>query len=222
MTNQSALFSILHDMDMSGCLRPSRSVKHAPLDDDWLVQMLETVEVPPTPPVCERGVRTGTPPFMAIQLLIEGPPQTVTHDLHSLLFVLCLFFWSFPRFLETPFPQQVPSTTRPWPTEVLRWANRPVSLNLQELGAIKRTFFSSPSNLKAIFTHTLGTDLWLEDGRYLKLFWMLYRVLWAQPTEDRPKATHDKANVDPKELIGALEVAAKLQLPDTEQYVKTK
>ncbi|KAJ6549484.1 hypothetical protein B0H10DRAFT_1289845 [Mycena sp. CBHHK59/15] len=206
---------ILHDMDMAGRLRPSRRAKQAPVGDDWLKKMIETAEVPAAsstaqPVVPQRGFRTGTPPFMAIQLLINGPPHTVTHDLHSLLFVACLFFWTFPCFVEIPFPGPVPLTARPWPTEVLRWANRPVSFNLKELGGIKRTFFSHPADLNAIFKRTLEDDLWLEDVRYLTLFWELYRVLWAQPTEQTPDETHDKANVDPKELITALETAAKL------------
>ncbi|KAJ7920378.1 hypothetical protein B0H13DRAFT_2319427 [Mycena leptocephala] len=78
---------------------------------------------------------------------------------------------------------------RPWPTEVLRWANHPVSFNLKELGGIKRTFFSHPADLNSNFKRTLEDDLWIKD-----------------PTEQ----THDKANVDPKELIAALVAAAKL------------
>ncbi|KAJ7762687.1 hypothetical protein B0H14DRAFT_3594651 [Mycena olivaceomarginata] len=215
IANRPAVFSprelddrvggILHDMDMAGRLRPSRRVKQAPVGDDWLKKMIETTEVPAAsstaqPVVPQRDFRTVYNFFLPNSMKLTsaaGNPalsgDSTTHKRSSP--------YRYPR---------LPLTARRWPTEVLRWANRPVSFNLKELGGIKRRFLSHPADLNAIFKHTLEDDLWPEDVRYLTLFWELYRVLWAQPTERTPDETHDKANVDPKELITALETAAKL------------
>jgi hypothetical protein len=147
------------------------------------------------------GLMQGTPPFMAIRLLIDGPPHLAAYDVscshrlfrkygsprrqfHSLLFVLVLFFWSYPNFLtDIPFPKPVPAQSRKWPPEVLRWANRPVGHTLAELGALKRVFFQKPRTLRDTLDRTLDGDLWTEDPAFLRFFWALYAALWTKSNQ---------------------------------------
>jgi hypothetical protein len=167
------------------------------------------------------GLMQGTPPFMAIRLLIDAPPHLVAHDvsclhwlfreyssprrqLHSLLFVLSLFYWSYPALLpHLPFPTLVPAQNRKWPSEVLRWANRLDGQSLSELGGLKRVFFHNPDILSNVFDRTLGDDnLWVQDAAYLRFFWTLYEVLW-KATEEGDKWT-DRFQVTPEEVYGML------------------
>ncbi|KAJ7862130.1 hypothetical protein B0H14DRAFT_512329 [Mycena olivaceomarginata] len=172
--------SLIHDMDMAGRLHrlPEQSPADSTSTADLLAMLLDT----PGPPARaeqpvrhQKGFRTGTPPFMAIGLLVDGGPHLVAYDLHSLLFVMVLFFWSHPTFLsDIPFPQLVPAKSRTWPPDVLRWANRPAGCPLAELGFVKRGFFSKPQILRDIFQHTLGEEaFWTADPKYLRLFWAL-------------------------------------------------
>jgi len=145
---------LIHDMDMAG--RVHRLLETAPTDNfkpkaNLRAKLIKTPGKPerPAQPVGpQKGFRMGTPPFMAIGLLVKGPPHLVAYDLHSLLFVMALFFWSYPTFLyDVPFPQSVPARSRTWPREVLRWANRPVDFTLAELGDLKRGFFFQDRDL---------------------------------------------------------------------------
>ncbi|KAJ6590970.1 hypothetical protein DFH09DRAFT_1273676 [Mycena vulgaris] len=195
---------LIHDMDMAG--RMHRLPEKAPTDKTDLLKMLINTpgkpERPAQPVGPQKGFRTGTPPFMAIGLLLSGPPHLVAYDLHSLLFVMALFFWSYSTFLsDVPFPQPVPARSRTWPPEVLRWANRPVNFSLAELGMQKRGFFFKPPILQEMFKRTLERDLWIKNPAYLNLFWALYTTLW-EPT----KTTEwlDRPDVTPAEVEAAL------------------
>ncbi|KAJ7368878.1 hypothetical protein DFH08DRAFT_832529 [Mycena albidolilacea] len=199
---------LIHDMDMAG--RVHRLPEKAPTDSesnaDLLAMLINTPRQPerPAQPVGpQKGFRTGTPPFMAIGLLVDGPPHLVAYDLHSLLFVMALFFWSYPTFLSgVSFPQPVPARSRKWPPEVLRWANRPVDFSLAELGVLKRGFFSKPANLTEMFQSTLKGDLWLKHPPYLGLFWALYSALWARSTQF--SGWFDRLDVTPADVEAAL------------------
>ncbi|KAJ7118995.1 hypothetical protein C8R44DRAFT_878518 [Mycena epipterygia] len=199
---------LIHDMDMAGRVHHPEK---APTGDSksnthLLAMLLNTPEQPqrvaqPVGP--QKGFRTGTPPFMAIGLLVDGLPHLVAYDLHSLLFVMALFFWSHPTFLSgVPFPQPVPARSRPWPREVLRWANRPVDFSLAELGLLKRGFFFKPTTLKETFQRTLEGDLWTENPAYLKLFWALYAALWTPSTQS--SGWLDRPDVTPAEVAATL------------------
>ncbi|KAJ7104039.1 hypothetical protein B0H15DRAFT_4743 [Mycena belliarum] len=218
LTRQPAVFSsreldrrlggVLHDLDMSGRL-PHDQVNEASVPSEsrfginlFLAEASAVVPQAPQSPVPQKGFRTGTPPFMAINLLEYGPPNTAAHDLHSLLFVMCLFYWSFPTYVETPYPERVTLTARPWPSAILRWANRPGFFTTRELAGLKRIFFCHPAILRKIFEETLEGDLWLQDRRYLRLFWALYLVLW-EPTKVVGEF-HDRAIVEPQEVVAAL------------------
>ncbi|KAJ6541589.1 hypothetical protein B0H19DRAFT_318171 [Mycena capillaripes] len=185
---------LIHDMDMAG--RVPRLPEKPPTDGSKSYAKLRAVliktPVQPERPAQsvgpQKGFRMGTLPFMAIsiRLLVNGPPHLVTYDLHSLLFVMALFFWSHPTFLsDVPFPQSVPERRRKWPREVLRWANRPVDFTLAELGALK----------------TLEGDLWTEDSAYLDLFWALYDALWIRLSGSE---CMDRLHVTPAEVEAVL------------------
>lgn len=119
---------------------------------------------------------------------------------------MVLFFWSYPRFkADVPFPCPVPTRTRTWPSEVLRWANRPVGFSLAELGGLKRIFFSKHEVLRQTLNRTLEGDLWTEDSAYLDLFWALYATLWS-PSDETAGWT-DLKDVIPEEVIEALKEA---------------
>ncbi|KAJ7890517.1 hypothetical protein B0H14DRAFT_2689621 [Mycena olivaceomarginata] len=126
---------LLHDMDMAG-----------------------RVHSPPPPTASNAGKATdfGTLPFMAIELLKQGPPHLVVYDLHSLSFVMLLFLWTYERFSDVRFPRRVPTKGRPWPRDVMRWANRPT---LVELAAQKAGFFSDSKRLSRTIYDTLKSDL---------------------------------------------------------------
>ncbi|KAF7326648.1 Other/FunK1 protein kinase [Mycena venus] len=199
---------LIHDMDMAG--RVHRLPEKAPTgfksNTNLLVTLINTPGQPegPAQPVRpQKGFRTGTPPFMAIGNLVDGPPHLVAYDLHSLLFVMVLFYWSHPTFLsDIHFPQSVPARSRTWPREVLRWANRPVDFTLAELGVLKRVFFSKPNILQETFQRTLGGDLWTENPVYLNLFWALYAALWVPSAQS--KEWLDRRDVTPAEVEAAL------------------
>jgi hypothetical protein len=99
----------------------------------------------------------------------------------------------------------VPTRTRTWPSEVLRWANRPVGFSLAELGGLKRIFFSKHEVLRQTLNRTLEGDLWTEDSAYLDLFWALYATLWS-PSDETAGWT-DLKDVIPEEVIEALKEA---------------
>ncbi|KAJ7835847.1 hypothetical protein B0H14DRAFT_2590046 [Mycena olivaceomarginata] len=141
---------------------------------------------------------------MAIGLPVDGGSHLVAYDLHSLLFVMALFFWSHPTLLsDIPFPQLVPAKSRTWPPDVLRWANRPAGCPLAELGFVKRGFFSKPQILPDIFQDTLGEEgLWTADPKYLHLFWALYSALWMAVPEKSEWI--DRSNVTPADVEQAL------------------
>lgn len=206
-----------HDLDMAG--RVPGVPEKAPADsrNTNLQQNLEK-KLNKEPPQPERPAqliepqkqsRTGTLPFMAPRLLVKGPPHFVAYDLHSLLFVMVLFFWSHPTFLSNiPFPQSVPERRRNWPQEVLRWVNCP-GCTLTELGALKRGFFSIRSTLGATLQRTLSGDSWTEDSAYLNLFWALYGVLWrpwdeTADSEDEDSEWVDRRRITPAEVEAAL------------------
>ncbi|KAJ7498626.1 hypothetical protein FB451DRAFT_1202557 [Mycena latifolia] len=197
---------LLHDLDMAGRLHRLPEANDSP--DDLVADMMNTPEQTQHPTeqafVPQRGLRTGTPPFMAIGLLRRGAPHRIEYDLHSLLFVMVHFFWSYPNFLPgISFPQHVPAKSRPWPPQVLRWANRPVEFTLFELGALKRSFFAVPPNLREIFVKTLKEDLWMREPVYMTLFWTLYTVLWKRLPDS--KEYTDKDSVTAGEVIVALQ-----------------
>ncbi|KAJ7660052.1 hypothetical protein B0H17DRAFT_1337395 [Mycena rosella] len=214
---------LIHDMDMAG--RVHHLPEKAPIDDSEsndseLLAMLIDAEQPerPAQPVGpKKGFRTGTPPFMAIGLLIDGPPHLVAHDLHSLLFVLALFFWSHPTFRsDVPFPQPVPTRSRTWPQDVLRWANPPVDFSPAELGHMKRAFFSNPRSLAETFRRTLRGDTWTANSAYLRLFWGLYAALWRRPSAGTSSWV-DRLDVTTGEVVARLEASKtkNLQPADT-------
>ncbi|KAJ7863197.1 hypothetical protein B0H13DRAFT_2070959 [Mycena leptocephala] len=191
-TLEQRIGGLLHDLDMAGRAHPPPEMATGDSGSkaDQLAALLETNEqaehpAPPVQPgVPRKGFRTGTPPFMAIRLLIDGPPHLAAYDFHSLLFVLVLFFWSYPNFLtDIPFPKPVPAQSRKWPPEVLRWANRPVGHTLAELGALKRVFFQKPRTLRDTLDRTLDGDLWTEDPAFLRFFWALYAALWTKSNQ---------------------------------------
>ncbi|KAJ7072779.1 hypothetical protein C8F01DRAFT_1105197, partial [Mycena amicta] len=126
---------LIHDMDMAGRLYPSQPEQPLPTNSRDLLAILLLSPVLSEP--ARKKNRMGTLPFMAIQLLQDAGPHRVVYDLHSLVFIMILFFWSYPTFLDDPFPELVRAKTKSWPPEVLRWANRPAGLNLRELGALK-------------------------------------------------------------------------------------
>ncbi|KAJ7764535.1 hypothetical protein DFH07DRAFT_377141 [Mycena maculata] len=199
---------LIHDMDMAG--RVHRLPEKGPTDSksnaNLLAMLINTPRQPerPAPPVGPQKVfRMGTPPFMAIGLLVDGPPHLVAYDLHSLLFVIALFFWSHRTFLsDVSFPQSVPARSRTWPPEVLRWANRPVDFSPAELGVLKRGFFSRPETLQETFRRTLEGDLWTENPAYLGLFWALYGALWAPSAQT--SGWLDRLDITPAEIEAAL------------------
>ncbi|KAJ7683973.1 hypothetical protein B0H17DRAFT_1073148 [Mycena rosella] len=183
---------LIHDMDMAGRAHPppKKTTGDFGSEADLLAALLKTNKQAehPAPPAQlggpRKGFRIGTPPFMAIRLLIGGPPHLAVYDLHSLLFVLVLFFWSYPKFLtDVPFPKPVPAQSRKWPLEVLQWANRPVGFSLAALGVLKRGFFQQPLTLRDTLERTLDGDLWTEDPAFLSFFWALYGALWTRSNE---------------------------------------
>ncbi|KAJ7672751.1 hypothetical protein B0H17DRAFT_1083857 [Mycena rosella] len=145
--------------------------------------------------VAEVVLIIGTLPFMAVDLLINGPPHKVEHDLHSLLFVLTLFYWTYEGFTGPTYPEQVSATGRRWPTEVLPWGNRPVFHTLAEIGVLKRMFFAKPEKLE----ETLEAILSSWDEKYLEFFWVLHNALW-KPSLDFPDWMVDKSTVTPAEV----------------------
>ncbi|KAJ7231681.1 hypothetical protein B0H12DRAFT_1146338 [Mycena haematopus] len=171
---------LLHDLDMAGRAHPP-----PPENSDGLRATLlkgnkahhSTPSAQPGGP--QKGFRTGTPPFMAIRLLIDGSPHHAGYDLHSLLFVMSLFFWSYPEFIaNVPFPESVRAKSRKWPPEVLEWANSSVASSLATLGNLKRGFYQ-PVALQATLKRTLNDgDLWATDPAYLDFFWALYEAFW--------------------------------------------
>ncbi|KAJ7760514.1 hypothetical protein B0H16DRAFT_1532544 [Mycena metata] len=208
---------LIHDLDMAGRAHPSPDM--ATGDSGSEVDLLALLETnteaehpaPAQPGGPRKGFRTGTPPFMAIRLLIDGPPHLVAHDLHSLLFVLVLFFWSYPTFLtDIPFPEPVPAQGRKWPQEVLRWANRAVGFSLAELGGLKRVFFQNPLTLRDTLQRTLDSDHWTRDPAFLRFFWVLYGALWTKSNEGSSDWV-DRSSVTAGEVLKVL----------TAEYVKT-
>ncbi|KAJ7773469.1 hypothetical protein B0H16DRAFT_1880878 [Mycena metata] len=187
---------LIHDMDMAGRVHhPPKKARTEAFSDADFFKMLISAPAKPVRPV---GIRTGTPPFMAIGLLVLGPPHLVAYDLHSLLFVMALFFWSHSTFSKVPFPQFVTSKDRPWPSDVLRWANRPVNFSLAELGNLKRGFFADPEKLAAVIRRTLEGDLWTEEPVYLEYFWTLYGALWEW--SDSMSEWRDNRTVTPSQV----------------------
>ncbi|KAJ7269870.1 hypothetical protein C8J57DRAFT_1323767 [Mycena rebaudengoi] len=189
-TLEGRVGGLVHDFDMAGRVHPLPEVASGDADEaDPLMAALarQQAERPAPPAQLEgppKGFRTGTPPFMAIRLLRDGPPHRVSDDLHSLLFVLALFFWSYPKFLtDTPFPSPVATQGRKWPPEVLQWANRPVASSLSQLGDHKAAFFRNPDDLMKTVKRTLDGDLWTEEPRVLRFFSKLYGALWKKSTE---------------------------------------
>ncbi|KAJ6512923.1 hypothetical protein C8R45DRAFT_961737 [Mycena sanguinolenta] len=197
---------LLHDMDMAGrahefsgfsCSRRGSS-SGKPLQ-----------QPPPQPPQPEEMLRMGTFAFMAPGLLMSGPPHFVAYDLHSLLFVMTLFFWSYPGFLsisDAPFPHPVSAKSRSWPEEISSWATRRAHHTLPLLGTLKQLFFSKPLGLQETLHHGLSGDLWTTDPAYLDLFWTLYDVLWKKSL-DYSSAWTDRYDVTPREVGTALEAA---------------
>ncbi|KAJ6512926.1 hypothetical protein C8R45DRAFT_1153388 [Mycena sanguinolenta] len=196
---------LLHDMDMAGPVHqpPAGGVR------GLNARVFKTSNTPaqptPQPLQLQKGFRTGTPPFMAIGLLLYGPPHFVAYDLHSLFFVMALFFWSYPAFVDTPFPNPVPAKQRAWPKDVLRWANRPDQFSLADLGLTKRFFFSQPERLQKSLQSTLSEDPWVKDMRYVTLFWAFYGVLWKEIADSEEWS--DRCDVTPTELVTALKKA---------------
>ncbi|KAJ7217176.1 hypothetical protein GGX14DRAFT_602389 [Mycena pura] len=199
---------VIHDMDMSGHLRP---VPEALIDDDddentdsstvSDEQSNRTSSIGP-----QNGFRTGTLPFMAVRFLTRGPPHVVSDDLHSLLFVMALFFWSHDKFSEVPFPHSVLPGSKPWPPEVLQWANRPIHPSLQGLGYIKFGFFSTRKALKGLFKSSLEGSDWIKIKEFLCFFWGLYKALWRKVPEAGwlEDGWFDRRNVTPEEVQDAL------------------
>ncbi|KAJ7043939.1 hypothetical protein C8F04DRAFT_1228819 [Mycena alexandri] len=200
-TLEQRIGGLIHDFDMAGRAHPPPDMATGDSGSkfDRLRALVKTNKPAERPaPSAQsggprKGVRTGTPPFMAIRLLINGPPHLAAYDLHSLLFVLVLFFWSYPMFLpDVPFPKPVPAQSRKWPPEVLRWAN-PVGFSLVERGALKRAFFLNPLTLRDTLVRTLDGDLWTQDPAFLSFFWALYIALWTKSDQgdwvDRPNVT---------------------------------
>ncbi|KAJ7217116.1 hypothetical protein GGX14DRAFT_541733 [Mycena pura] len=202
---------VIHDMDMSGHLRP---VPEAPIGDDdssdddddsdfegWVKAKQGEREAQIGSIGPQKGFRTGTLPFMAIRLLRHGPPHVVSDDLHSLLFVMALFFWSHDKFSEIPFPQPVLSGNKPWPPEVLQWANLHIHPSLQLLGYIKFAFFSTQKELRASFRSSLQGSDWIKNKEFLRFFWGLYKALWRKVPE---LGWFDRRDVTPEEVQDAL------------------
>ncbi|KAJ6584948.1 hypothetical protein B0H19DRAFT_1059269 [Mycena capillaripes] len=191
---------LIHDLDMAG--RVHHLPEKSPTDDSKSNANL-----------LEELFKTAAQP--------EQPAQSVGlqkefRTLHSLLFVMALFFWSHSTFLsnsEVPFPQFVPARRRKWPREVLRWANRPVGFTLAELGALKRGFFSMPRTLRETLQTTLRGDLWTENSEYLDFFWGVYITLWRPLGETLDSEWHDRHDVRPVEVEAALR--AKIPNPPT-------
>ncbi|KAJ7877536.1 hypothetical protein B0H14DRAFT_2567654 [Mycena olivaceomarginata] len=138
-TQRTREIGLLHDMDMAGrahSLPPPATPTAGTATG--LVGKLRALKLQPGPEATEpagplRGFRTGTPPFMAIELLKEGPPHLVVYDLHSLSFVMLLFLWIYEHFSDVRFRGRVSTNGRPWPRKVMRWANRPADNTLVEL-----------------------------------------------------------------------------------------
>ncbi|KAJ6498155.1 hypothetical protein C8R47DRAFT_1069026 [Mycena vitilis] len=197
---------LLHDMDMAGRVHPPPRVNKGRGDIDALLANFKppVQPKPPAQPVGpQKGFRTGTPPFMAIGLLLKGPPHTVAYDLHSLLFVMVLFFYSYDEFSDVSFPERVHTRNRPWPQDVLRWTNRPMYSPLSELGNIKRGFFADPPVLMQRLRAAFEGDLWAQNLRYVKLFLQLYLILWEEiPESDEFK---DRLDVTAEEMETTLE-----------------
>ncbi|KAJ7714674.1 hypothetical protein B0H14DRAFT_3522930 [Mycena olivaceomarginata] len=189
-TLEQRIGRLIHDFDMAGRAHPppEMATGESGSEADLLTALLKTnkqAERPASsaqPGGPRKGFRTGTPPFMAIRLLIDAPPPISLPT--TLLFVLVLFFWSYPTFLtDIPFPKPVPAQSRKWPPEVLRWANRPVGFSLAELGVLKRGFFQKPLTLRDTLDRTLDGDLWTQDPAFLRFFWALYGALWTRSHE---------------------------------------
>ncbi|KAJ6516375.1 hypothetical protein C8R45DRAFT_1087453 [Mycena sanguinolenta] len=190
---------LIHDFDMAGRLSPEQVTSDSDSDYEGDEDIDEELEVPVAAGGTHKGFRTGTPPFMAIRLLVEGPPHRPSHDIHSLLFVMLLFYYSYPKFVDISFPSQVPPQNRAWPEDVLRWANRTVAFTH---GNLKRGFFQYRSGLRRLLKRTFREDLWTRDSRYLDLFWALYDALWIQSSAG-PEWI-DRSEVDVEEVHKAL------------------
>src|ERR1700761_1199003 len=121
---------------------------------------------------------------------------------------MALFFWSHDKFSEIPFPQQVPSGRKPWPLEVLQWANFHIHPSLQWLGYIKFAFFSTRKELRASFKSSLQGSDWIKNKAFLRFFWGLYKALWRKVPEAGWSAAEDgwfhRRNVTPEEIQDAL------------------
>ncbi|KAJ7334153.1 hypothetical protein DFH08DRAFT_965896 [Mycena albidolilacea] len=201
---------LLHDMDMAGHVHspPPPTASNAGMATDLLGQF-RALKLKSGPEAKEltgplRGFRTGTPPFMAIELLKEGPPHLVVYDLHSLSFVMILFLWTYERFSDVRFPRQVPTKGRPWPHNVMQWANHPVDSTLVELAAQKAAFFSNSKKLSRTIYDTLKSDWW-EQGDYVVFFAAMYKVLWARIEGHKPPKYTDWKDTTSAELKAALE-----------------
>ncbi|KAJ7715300.1 hypothetical protein DFH07DRAFT_1015372 [Mycena maculata] len=196
---------LIHDMDMAGRLhrRPEQSSADDSTSADLLAMLLDTPGPPARaeqPVEQQKGFRTGTPPFMAIGLLVDGGPHLVASDP-----IICygVIFLEPPFLSDIPFPQLVPTKSRTWPPDVLRWANRAAGYPFAELGFVKRGFFSKPQILRDIFQDTLGEEaLWTADPKYLRLFWTLYGALWMAVPEKSEWI--DRSNVTPADVEQAL------------------
>ncbi|KAJ7652141.1 hypothetical protein DFH06DRAFT_542690 [Mycena polygramma] len=191
---------LLHGVDMAGRVHPPPPrVDESELDIDAML-MLFNAPVQPEP---QKGSRTGTLPFMAIGLLIDGPPHIVAYDLHSLMFVMVLFLYSYEEFSDVSFPERVPAKDRAWPQHVLEWTNRSVHYSPSGLGSVKRAFFAKPSVLMTRLKQAFQGDLWMQgDREYIKHFLALYLALWKQ--QEKTNAYQDRLYVTTEEVEAGL------------------
>ncbi|KAJ7658000.1 hypothetical protein B0H14DRAFT_3704418 [Mycena olivaceomarginata] len=206
---------LIHDMGMAGRLH--RLPEQSSADDytstaDLLAMLLDT----PGPPARaeqpvgqQKGFRTGTPPFMAIGLLVDGGPHLVAYDLTSPPATQPIICYGV-IFLEpphVPFRHSLSSVGAREEQDMapgcVAVGEPPGRVPPRRAGIVKRGFFSKPQILQDIFQDTLGEEaLWTADPKYLRLFWALYGALWMAVPEKSEWI--DRSNVTPADVEQAL------------------
>ncbi|KAJ7877532.1 hypothetical protein B0H14DRAFT_2567650 [Mycena olivaceomarginata] len=205
---------LIHDMDMAGRLHrlPEQSPADSTSTADLLAMLLDT----PGPPARaeqlvghQKGFRTGTPPFMAIGLLVDGGPHLVAYDLTSPPATQPIICYGV-IFLEPPhvlFRHSLPSVGAREEQDMVpgcvAMGEPPGRVPPRRAGIRKEWLFSKPQILRDVLQDTLGEEaLWTADPKYLRLFWALYGALWMAVPEKLEWI--DRSNVTAADVEQAL------------------
>ncbi|RPD60391.1 hypothetical protein L226DRAFT_217806 [Lentinus tigrinus ALCF2SS1-7] len=165
------VIGLLHDFDMAGLVKP-------PPEEE--------------PRTAEKS-RTGTPPYMSIDVLVgDHEYHMPCDDMQSVFYVAYLFAFTYDAPAPTTYPSLPTSPLHRWPDAINRWA---YGSSLYNLGAAKTVFFQLAYGLERWLESFEKQTLqyWVEGSQHKlalkKLLMVLHdQCLWYLPPQEQHKA----------------------------------